>query len=41
MTINERVKEVRKLEELTMESFGNKLGVGRSAISNIEITSEM
>ncbi len=36
MTINERVKEVRKLEELTMESFGNKLGVGRSAISNIE-----
>lgn len=36
MTINERVKEVRKLEELTMESFGSKLGVGRSAISNLE-----
>lgn len=36
MTVNERVKEVRKLEELTMESFGNKLGVGRTAISNIE-----
>ena len=36
MTVNERVKEIRKIEELTMESFGNKLGVGRTAISNIE-----
>jgi len=36
MTVNERVKEIRKTEELTMESFGEKLGVGRTAISNIE-----
>lgn len=36
MTVNERVKEIRKIEELTMESFGEKLGVGRTAISNIE-----
>ena len=36
MTVNERVKEIRKREKLTMESFGEKLGVGRTAISNIE-----
>lgn len=36
MTVNERVKEIRKFEKLTMESFGEKLGVGRTAISNIE-----
>ncbi len=36
MTVNERVKKIRKLENLTMESFGEKLGVGRTAISNIE-----
>lgn len=36
MTVNERVKEIRKSEKLTMESFGEKLGVGRTAISNIE-----
>lgn len=36
MTVNERVKEIRKTEVLTMESFGEKLGVGRTAISNIE-----
>ncbi len=36
MTVNERIKEIRKSEKLTMESFGKKLGVGRSAISNIE-----
>lgn len=36
MTVNERVKEIRKIEKLTMESFGEKLGVGRTAISNIE-----
>lgn len=36
MTVNERVKEIRKAEKLTMESFGKKLGVGRTAISNIE-----
>lgn len=36
MTVNDRVKEIRKIEALTMESFGEKLGVGRTAISNIE-----
>ncbi len=36
MTVNERIKEIRKSKKLTMESFGKKLGVGRSAISNIE-----
>lgn len=36
MTVNERIKEIRKDEKLTMESFGEKLGVGRTAISNIE-----
>ncbi len=36
MTINDRVKEIRKTEVLTMENFGEKLGVGRTAISNIE-----
>lgn len=36
MTYGERVKEVRKLRELTLEKFGEKLGVGKTAISNIE-----
>lgn len=36
MTQNERVKKVRKTLELTMEIFGKKIGVTKSAISNIE-----
>lgn len=36
MTVNERVKEIREMENLTMEIFGGRLGVGRTAISNIE-----
>ena len=36
MTVNERVKIIREMENLTMESFGSRLGVGRTAISNIE-----
>lgn len=32
----ERVKEVRKSLNLTLEKFGEKLGVGKTAISNIE-----
>ena len=36
MTQNERVKEVRKSLGLTLEKFGNKLGVQKSAISKIE-----
>ena len=36
MTQGERVKEVRKSLNLTMEQFGNKLGVTKVEISNIE-----
>ena len=36
MTQGERVKEVRKSLGLTLEKFGEKLGVGKTAISNIE-----
>lgn len=36
MTVNERVKEIRKSNELTMEKFGQRLGVGKVAISCIE-----
>ena len=35
-TINERVKQLRKELNLSGEKFGERLGVGRSAISNIE-----
>lgn len=34
--MNERVKEIRKALNLTMEKFGERLGVTRSAMSNIE-----
>lgn len=36
MTVNERVKELRKSMNLTLEKFGNSLGVGKSAIFKIE-----
>lgn len=36
MTQGERVKEVRKSLGLTLEKFGEKLGVTKVAISNIE-----
>lgn len=36
MTVNERVKEIRLENKLTLEKFGSKLGVKRSAISQIE-----
>lgn len=36
MTQGERVKEVRKVLNLTLEKFGEKLGVGKTAISKIE-----
>lgn len=36
MTQGERVKELRKTMGLTLEKFGNKLGVGKTAISKIE-----
>lgn len=36
MIINERIQMLRKTMEMTMETFGLRLGVSRSAISNIE-----
>ncbi len=36
MTINKRVKEIRKSNDLTMEKFGERIGVTKSTISNIE-----
>ena len=34
--MNERIKELRKKLNLTMEKFGGRLGVGKTAISKIE-----
>lgn len=36
MTQGERVKAIRKSCNLTLEKFGEKVGVGKTAISNIE-----
>lgn len=36
MTENERVKQLRKFLDLTLEKFGDRLGVTKVAISNIE-----
>lgn len=36
MTQNERVKEVRKALGLTLEKFGERIGVTRGSMSNIE-----
>lgn len=36
MTQGERVRELRKSLKLTLEKFGDKLGVKKSAISDIE-----
>ena len=36
MTQGERVREIRKKLGLTLEKFGERLGVGKTAISNIE-----
>lgn len=36
MTQGERVRRVRKELRLTLEKFGEKVGVGKTAISNIE-----
>lgn len=36
MTQGQRVRELRKILDLTLEKFGKKLGVGKTAISNIE-----
>jgi transcriptional regulator with XRE-family HTH domain len=37
MEIYERIKEIRKENNLTQEEFGNRLGVGKYAITNIEL----
>lgn len=36
MTINERVKEVRKIHKMTLEQFGEHIGVTKATISRIE-----
>ena len=36
MTVNDRVKEIRKAVGLTMEKFGERIGIAKSTISNIE-----
>lgn len=36
MMLGERVREIRKTLNLTLEKFGDKLGVKKSAISDIE-----
>lgn len=36
MTQGERIRELRKEKGLTMEQFGEKIGVTKSTISNIE-----
>lgn len=36
MTQGERIKEIRKTLDMTLEKFGEKLGVGKTAISKIE-----
>lgn len=36
MTQNERVKEIRKSKGLTLEKFGERLGLKKNAISQIE-----
>ena len=40
MTQGERIKEIRKALNLTMEKFGENIGVAKSTISNIEIEYE-
>lgn len=36
MTQGERVREIRKVLNMTMEQFGEKIGVTKATISNIE-----
>ena len=36
MTIGERIKELRKFQGLTLEQFGERVGVGKSALSYLE-----
>ena len=34
--MNERIKELRKIKNMTLEAFGAKVAVTRAAVSNIE-----
>ena len=34
--INDRIKQVRKSKGLTMEQFGSRIGLGKSAVNKIE-----
>ena len=34
--MNERIKELRRIKNMTLEAFGAKVGVTRAAVSNIE-----
>ena len=36
MTLGERIREVRKSLKMTMDQFGERIGVTKSTISNIE-----
>ena len=36
MTLGERIREVRKSLKMTMDQFGERIGVAKSTISNIE-----
>lgn len=36
MTENERIREIRKSLNMTLEKFGEKVGVTRASISNVE-----
>lgn len=36
MTVNSRIKEIRKNHGLTMDKFGERIGVTKAAISKIE-----
>lgn len=36
MTLSERIREVRKSLKMTMDQFGERIGVTKSTISNIE-----
>lgn len=38
--MNERIRQLRKSLGLTLEEFGSKVGVGKTAISNIEMVIE-
>lgn len=36
MTENERIREIRKSLDMTLEKFGEKVGVTRASMSNVE-----